>query len=87
MFRSQSFDHHQGLVTVLVQITTCQRACLVVLQYVAVCRLYVYTCNVPARVVSDYIIKHNTGLPHRTPLCGCMSSVRVYLRCTCPCCE
>jgi hypothetical protein len=56
MFRSQFSDHHQGLINRTCVITTYQRACIVVFQYVAVCCLYVYTYDVPVRVVSDYVL-------------------------------
>jgi hypothetical protein len=48
MFRS--YDHHQGLITVLVQYFIYWRACLVVLRCVAVC----YLCDVLYRSVSGY---------------------------------
>ena len=39
----QSSDHYQGSVPVPYAITTCQPACFVAFQFVAVCCLYVYT--------------------------------------------
>jgi hypothetical protein len=39
MFRS--YDHHQGLITMLVQYFTYWRACLITLRCVAVCYLCV----------------------------------------------
>jgi len=46
MFRSQSSDHHQGSITVLVQVATYRRACLVVFRCVAVCCLCI-RCTCP----------------------------------------
>jgi hypothetical protein len=60
MFRSQFSDHHQGSINRTCAINTYQRACFVVLQYVAVCCLYIYAYDVPVRVVSDYV-------PNQTP--------------------
>jgi hypothetical protein len=51
MFRSQFSDHHQGSINRTCAIATYQRACIFVFQYVAVCCLYVYTFDVPVRVV------------------------------------
>jgi hypothetical protein len=56
MFRSLFSDHHQGSINSTCAITTYQRACIFVFQYVAVCCLYVYTYGVPVRVVSDYVL-------------------------------
>jgi hypothetical protein len=53
MFRSLFSDHHQESINRTCAITTHQRACIVVFQYVAVCCPYVYTYDVPVRVVSD----------------------------------
>jgi hypothetical protein len=55
MFRSQFSDHHQESINRTCSITTYQRACFVVFQYVAVCCLYVCTYDIPVRVVSDYV--------------------------------
>ena len=52
----QSSDHHQGSVAVPYAITTCQPACFVAFQFVAVCCLYVYTCDVPVGVVSGCVL-------------------------------
>ena len=58
MFRSQSSDHHQGSITVLVQLLFIGvRACLVIFRSVAVCCLCVCAYDVPVRVVSGYV--HN----------------------------
>jgi hypothetical protein len=56
MFRSLFSDHHQGSINRTCVITTYQRACIVVFQYVVVCCLYVYTYDVPVHMVSDYKI-------------------------------
>jgi len=61
MLRSQSSDHHQGSITVFVQLLLIGGACFVVFRYVAVCCLCVCAYTVPVRVVSGYV--HNQT-PH-----------------------
>jgi hypothetical protein len=61
MFRSLFSDHHQRSINRTCAITTYQRACIVVFQYVAVCCLYVYTYDVPVRLLSDYVHNQTAG--------------------------
>jgi hypothetical protein len=56
MFWSQFSDHHQGPVNRTCAITIYQYTCVVVFQCVTVCCLYVYTYDVPVRLVSDYVL-------------------------------
>jgi hypothetical protein len=58
MFWSLFSDHHQGSINRTCAITTYQRACIVIFQYVAVCCLCVYTYDVPVCVVSYYVVNH-----------------------------
>jgi hypothetical protein len=53
MFRSQSFDHHQGLITVLVQLLliSVHTSSYSVLWLYVVCAY-----GVPLRVVSGYVL-------------------------------
>jgi hypothetical protein len=62
MFRSQSFDHHQGLITVLVQIPLL--ACVprhIPVCGCTVCCQCVCAHEVPFRVVSGYV---HSQTPH-----------------------
>jgi hypothetical protein len=56
MFRSQSYDHHQGVNHRTCAITTYRCACLVIFRSVAVCFRCVCAYDVPFRVVSVVLI-------------------------------
>jgi hypothetical protein len=56
MFRSQSYDQHQGVNHRTCAIATYRRACLVIFRSVAVCCRYVCAYEVPFRVVSSYVL-------------------------------
>jgi hypothetical protein len=73
MFRPQFSDHHQGFNHCTCAITTYQRAYIVVFQYVAVCCLYVYTYDVPMRVVTISFLKLNHLIWHVLILNFCIN--------------
>ena len=57
MFRSQSSDHHQGSITVLVQLL------LIGMHASSCCGMWLYVVcayDVPVRVVSGYVFRNTT---------------------------
>ena len=74
MFQSQSSDHHQESITVLVQLL------LIGVHASSYSGMWLYVvcaCDVPVRVVSGYVL-------YTTPTGTSYAQMRLCIRCTCP---
>jgi hypothetical protein len=69
MFRSQSYDHHQGSITVLVQ--------LLLIDVHTSSYSGLWLCVVGASVRMMYLSVWCLVVPRHIPVCGCMLSVRL----------